>query len=122
MEKAIFAVLVVLGLLLYRADNQWNAGTLISYDQQTFMTPAQTDASGHEVPQIRYSFQIDAGDRIYFAEHTSAVAWHVLPKVTQNGPVAWTLNGKDELWLEDARGKAFALTITSTHLKTPAKP
>ena len=123
MEKIVFLVLLLICLLLYGGHNQWNSGTLISYDQQKFITYAQTNASIHQVPQIRYSVQIDAGDRIYFAEHTSAVGWgYALPKVTANGPVAWKLNGKDELWLKDARGREFILTITNTHLKTPANP
>lgn len=54
---------------------------------------------------------------MYFAERTLNWGWQKLPRVTENGPVAWMLKGKDELVLKDDRGKEFTLTITKSRLK-----
>lgn len=121
MAKIFFLVAVFLCLLLYSANNRWNSGKLLSYDQQTFITHSQTNGTDHEVSHTTYCVQIDGGDRIYFAERTVESAWHLFPKVTQNGRVQWLLNGNDGLLLIDDRGKEFVLTITKTRLKTAAQ-
>lgn len=118
MAKIIFAAAVFLCLFLYTAENPPKYGKLLSYDQQTFITYSQATGTGHEVPHTTYSVQVDAGDRIYYAERTVEPGWYITPKVTVNGPVQWMLDGKGELILIDHRNKAFVLTITKTRLKT----
>jgi hypothetical protein len=117
--KTIIALLL-LSLPVYAADKQWSTGTLLSYDQQTFTTHAETKGTGHDTPHTTYSVQIDAGDRIYFAERTLNWRWQSFPKVTENGPILWTLKGKDEMVLKDDKGKEFTLTVTKSRLKVAA--
>lgn len=110
-------LLLILSIPAYAADKNWNKGTLLSYDQQTFTTYSQTNGTGHETPHTTYRVQIDGGDRIYYAERTLNWGWQKIPRVTENGPVSWVLKGKDEILMKDDRGKEFVLTITKTRLK-----
>ena len=117
-------LLLALCLPAYAADKLWKTGTLLSYDQQTFNTYSQDKGTGHETPHTTYRVQIDAGDRIYFAERTLNWRWQSFPKVTENGPVSWALKGKDDLIMKDDKGKEFTLTVTKSRMKvasvTPA--
>jgi hypothetical protein len=110
-------IVLLLCLPMYAADKNWNAGTMLSYDQQTFSTYAQTNGTGHETPHTTYRVQIDGGDRIYFAERTLNWRWQSFPKVTENGPISWVFKGNDEMILKDDKGKEFTLTVTKTRIK-----
>jgi hypothetical protein len=118
----IIIVFLTLCVPAFAADRQWNTGTLLSYDQQTFTTYSQQKGTGRETPHTTYSVQIDAGDRIYFAERTLNYAWQKFPKVTENGPISWALKGDKEIVLRDDKGKEFTVTILKTRLKEAAKP
>ena len=118
MKKIAALSFLLMCFPIFAANKQWNTGTLLSYEQQTFTTYAQTRGTGHDTPHTTYRVQIDGGDRIYFAERTLNFAWQKFPKVTENGPVSWALKGKDEVVMKDDRGKEFTLTITKTRMKT----
>ena len=119
MKKLLaFLLLCCLPTCVFAKDG-WNTGVLLSYEQKTFTTYAQTDGTGRDVPHTTYSVQIDAGDRIYFAERTLNWRWQKFPKVTENGPINWQLKGKDEMLLQDDKGKEFTLTVVKTRLKAP---
>lgn len=102
---------LLFAFLLFLAPD-WSSGKLLSYELQT----VQVQSGNKSIPNTTYSVQIDAGDRIYFAERTLRFAWQKFPRVTENGPIRWALKGND-LRLLDDRGKEFTLTITKTRLK-----
>lgn len=114
---ALLMFLLCIGSSFAR-DKEWKNGTLLSYDQQTFTTYSQSKGTGHDVPHTTYRVQIDAGDRIFFAERTLNFAWQKFPKVTENGPISWSLKGSNELVIRDDKGKEFTLTIVKNRLKS----
>ena len=121
MKKIFITLLLICCCACLAQDKQWNSGTLLSYDQQTFTTYAQSKGTGHEVPHTTYRVQIDAGDRIYFAERTLNFAWQKFPKVTENGPISWRSKNDNELLIRDDKGTEFTLTIIKTRLKSENK-
>jgi hypothetical protein len=124
MNKLALGVLVFLSCVSFSfaKDQEWNNGTLLSYDQQTFTTYSQNKGTGRDVPHTTYRVQIDAGNRIFFAERTLNFAWQKFPKVTENGPLSWSLKGSNELMIRDDKGKEFTLTIVKTRLKSSEPP
>lgn len=117
----ILVVFLALCVPAAAAGKQWNTGVLLSYEQQTFTTYSQQKGTGHETPHTTYKIQVDAGDRIYFAERTLNYAWQKFPKVTENGPISWTLKGDKEIVLRDEKGKEFTVTIVKARLKDAVK-
>ena len=118
MRKLLIVVLLCCSSVCYGAkDKTWSNGKLLSYDQQTFTTYSQNHGTGRDTPHTTYTIEIDAGDRIYFAERTLNWRWQKFPHVTENGPVSWAMKGNSEMVIRDDRGKEFTLTIVKTRMK-----
>ena len=121
MKCLLLVAIICLTSICQAKDKQWNDGMLLSYDQETFTTYSQANGTGHDTPHTTYKVQIDAGDRIFFAERTLNWKWQRFPKVTENGPVSWCLKGSHEMTIRDDKGKEFTVTILKTRLKSTAQ-
>lgn len=110
--------LLLLSSLAFPADkNEWQNGRLVSASREHWEKPytttdAQTGATSlHTWGHNTFYVVVDDGEYSYFAERTLSWRWQHDPLFTENAPVKFKLEGKDNFTIQDERGKEFKMKL-----------
>jgi hypothetical protein len=118
MKKLILAI-CLLAIPCAASDKIWLTGKLIEEKNSTVQTYAQANGTGSTNVYPVWDLEVDAGDRIYFAQGYQKWRWSKVPHVTENATIQYRIE-KDHLFIMDDKGKELKLVLIKTRMKDSA--